>query len=417
MKIHVAIAAGLVGGLLFGLLAAATGIPALLTLAEGVEPLGAAFVNLLKMVVVPLVGTTLFVGVASMGDLRRLSRIGAYTLLFFAATTLVSILLGMGTMRLMLPLAGDVAMAPLPTDAADAPALPGPIDFLLSLIPDNPFAAAVDGALLPMMVFTVLFAAAVGTLGDDDRRRLMTFANAATRALIRLVHWILWVAPIGVFALAAPVTARTGFGLLQSLAVFVVAVLIALFIFVGAVYLPAVRILGGVGPVKFLKSVIGSQIIAFTTTSSAATIPAMLENATEDLKLSPAVASFVIPLGAAVGRAGSALFQGAGLVFLAWLYSVEIPVVAVGGAVLAVALVSITVAGVPSASIMTLAPALATVGVPAAGLAVLLGVDRIPDMFRSATNVTGTLAATVIMHRSNPGLPVSGTAPPGGTVD
>ncbi len=417
MKIHVAIAAGLVGGLLFGLLAAATGIPALLTLAEGVEPLGAAFVNLLKMVVVPLVGTTLFVGVASMGDLRRLSRIGAYTLLFFAATTLVSILLGMGTMRLMLPLAGDVAMAPLPTDAADAPALPGPIDFLLSLIPDNPFAAAVEGALLPMMVFTVLFAAAVGTLGDDDRRRLMTFANAATRALIRLVHWILWVAPIGVFALAAPVTARTGFGLLQSLAVFVVAVLIALFIFVGAVYLPAVRILGGVGPVKFLKSVIGSQIIAFTTTSSAATIPAMLENATEDLKLSPAVASFVIPLGAAVGRAGSALFQGAGLVFLAWLYSVEIPVVAVGGAVLAVALVSITVAGVPSASIMTLAPALATVGVPAAGLAVLLGVDRIPDMFRSATNVTGTLAATVIMHRSNPGLPVSGTAFPGGTVD
>ena len=401
MKIHVAIAAGLIGGLLFGLTAAALGTPELLAIAQGVEPIGTAFVNLLKMVVVPLVGTTLFVGVAGMGDLRQLGRTGMLTLLFFAATTLVSILIGMGAMKLLLPLAGEVAMAPVPTEGTDVPTLPGPIDFLLGLIPSNPFAAAVEGALLPMMVFTVLFAAAAGTLPDADRQRLLGIGNAATAALIRMVHWILWTAPIGVFALAAPVTARSGVGLLQSLGVFIVAVLLGLFIFVGAVYLPAVRVLGGIGPIKFLKACVGSQIIAFTTTSSAATIPAMLENATKDLKLSPAVASFVIPLGAAVGRAGSALFQGAGLVFLAWLYGVEIPAVAVGAAVLAVALVSITLAAVPSASVMTLAPALSAVGVPVVGLAVLLGVDRIPDMFRSATNVTGTLVATAIMHRSN----------------
>ncbi len=401
MKIHVAIAIGLIGGLLFGLTAAAIGTPELLALAQGVEPLGTAFVNLLKMVVVPLVGTTLFVGVAGMGDLRRLGRIGLLTLLFFAATTTLAILIGMGTMRLLLPLAGDVAMAPVPTEGTDAPALGGPVEFLLGLIPSNPFAAAVEGALLPMMVFTVLFAAAVGTLPNADRERLMAFANAATAALIRLVHWILWTAPIGVFALAAPVTARTGFSLLQSLGVFIAAVLVGLVVFMAAVYLPAVRVLGGMGPITFLKGCVGSQIIAFTTTSSAATLPAMLENATEDLKLSPSVASFVIPLGAAVGRAGSALYQGAGLIFLAWLYGVEIPIVGIGAAVLAVALVSITVAAVPSASVMTLAPALSAVGVPVAGLAVLLGVDRIPDMFRTVVNVTGTLAATVVMHRTN----------------
>ncbi len=407
MKIHLAIALGLIGGLLFGLTAALSESPALIDAAEGIEPLGSAFVNLLKMVVVPLVVTTLFVGVAGMGDLKRLGRLGIFTLLFFTATRVVSILIGMGLMRAFLPLASNAASQAAVAPSAEVPVLPGPVDFLLGLIPSNPFAAAVEGALLPLIVFTVLFAAAAGTLPERDRERLFSFANSISAALIKLVHWVLWTAPVGVFALAAPVTARSGWAMLQSLGAFVLAVIIGLVVFVAAVYVPIVKFLGRMNPVAFLKACLGPQMIGFTTTSSAATIPAMLEAAERELDISRPVASFVIPLGAAVGRAGSALFQGAAIVFLAWLYNVPIPAVGVAGAVLATLLVSFTVPSVPSASVITLAPALGTIGIPLDGLGILLGVDRIPDMFRTAVNVTGHMTACVVMDASGQPLAVS----------
>lgn len=399
MKLHVAIAVALVAGLAFGLIAAVTGQPVLLDAARAMTPVGTAFVNLLKMVVVPLVVATLFVGVAGMSDLGRLGRLGAFTVAFFAVTTFVAIAIGMATMRLLLPLANDAAARAVSLGTTtEAPVLPGPVDFLLGLIPDNVFAAAGEGALLPLIVFTCLFAAAVGALPGDHRDRLLAVAEAVAQALIQLVHWILWTAPLGVFALAAPVTAAAGWSMLQSLAVFVLAVVLGLMAFIGAVYLPAARFLGSQPPAAFLKALVGPQLIGFTTTSQAATIPAMLE-AADRLGISRQVSSFVIALGAAVGRAGSALFQGAGLVFLAWLYQTPISAPALGVAVLAVALVSVTVAGVPSGSVLALAPALGTVGVPLDGLAVLLGVDRIPDMARTATNVTGTVTAAAAAER------------------
>jgi Na+/H+-dicarboxylate symporter len=401
MKLHAAIALGLIAGLLLGLVAAVTGSPLLVGLAEGVAPIGTAFVNLLRMVVVPLVATTVFVGVAGLGDLKKLGRLGFLTVLFFVATTLVSVVIGMGAMRLLLPLASEAAAeaaAGAVTGGAEAPELPGTIEFLVSLIPSNPFEAAAEGALLPLIVFTCLFAAAVGGLPAEHRDRLMDIASSLTTALIRLVHWVLWVAPVGVFALAAPVTAQSGWSMLQSLAVFVIAVVLGLIVFVAGVYMPLAVTLGRQRPGPFLRALIGPQLIAFTTTSQAATIPAMLEAAAE-LRVSRTAAGFVISLGAAIGRAGSALFQGAALIFLAWLYQIPIPIAGLGAAVLATGLVSFTVASVPSASVVTLAPALGAVGVPLDGLAVLLGVDRIPDMFRTAVNATGTMTAAVVVDR------------------
>ncbi len=399
MKLHLAIAIGLIGGLGLGLLASVSQQPELLAVAEGMRPLGTAFISLLKMVVVPLVGTTVFVGVAGMGNLKQLGRIGLSTLAFFLISTLVSVPLGMGIMKLFLPLAGAVPSLGAQTEVVDAASLPGPVDFLVNLIPTSPFQAAADGALLPLMFFTVVFAAAVSTLPDHTRARLMELAKATTAALIKMVHWILWTAPVGVFALSAPVAASSGLDIFRSLGVFIVAVIVALMIFLAGFYLPVVRFFGGVGPTRFLKACSGGQMIAFTTTSSATAIPALLEGATDDLEVSQAVASLVIPLGSAIGRAGSALFQGAGLVFLAWLYGVELTPVTVAIAILATTLVSFTVASVPSASIITLAPALSAVGVPTAGLAILLGVDRIPDMVRTAVNVTGHMAAATIIQR------------------
>lgn len=396
MNIHVAIVLGLVGGLALGLLAALTGSPVLLGIAEGVAPLGTAFVNLLRMIVFPLVAATLFVGVAGMSNLKELGRLGGLTLLFYWSTTIVAILLGMGMMGLFLPLAGEgVRRAVESAGVVEAPVLPGAIDFLMRLIPSNPFQAAAEDALLPFIVFTVFFAAAAAALPSEQRQRLLDLANPIAAALIKLVHWILWVAPVGVFALAAPVTARSGWAILLSLAVFVVAVVLALGLFVNFVYTPLVLLLGKVRPSPFMRACIGPQVIAFSTTSSAATIPAMLE-AADELQVSRSVSSFVIPLGAALNRSGSALFQGAAIVFLGWLYQVPLPLTGLTSAVLATFVVSLTVTGIPSASVLTLAPALGHVGIPLDGMAVLLGVDRIPDMFRTATNVTGDMAAAAI---------------------
>jgi Na+/H+-dicarboxylate symporter len=411
MKLYGWVAMGLVGGLLLGLLAAVTGSNTLLAVAVGIEPIGTAFVNLLKMVVIPLIVAIIFVGVGTLGDLRRLGQLGLLTLLFFALTSAVGILIGMGIMQLLLPLANEAAAQAITPASAEAPVLPTIVEFLLSLIPTNPFQAAADGALLPLIVFTIFVAAATGALPNAERDRLLGLANAITAALVKLVHWILWLAPIGVFALAAPVTARTGWAMLQSLGAFILAVFLGLILFVALVYMPLVRMLGGVRIGHFLKACVNPLIIAATTSSTAATVPAMLEASEQELKLSRGVTSFVIPLGAGIGRSGTALFQGAGVVFLAWLFGVPLAAGGIGGAVLATFIVSFTVAGIPAGGVFSLAPALGSVGVPLDGLGILLGVDRVPDMARTTTNVAGIMAAAVVMERvvsSKDAVPDSG---------
>ncbi len=393
---HLAIAVGLVLGLSFGLLASATGNDILMAVATGVRPIGDLFVNAVRMIVIPLVVAIVFLGVARLGDPRKLGRLGGFSLAFFWLTTVVAIFVGMGLMRIGLVFSPDVS----PPDAAQqmTTELPGVVEFLVSLIPSNPFGAAAEGALLPLIVFTVLFAAAAGTLEETRREPLLTLADSVTETLIRLVHWILWTAPVGVFALAAPVTAESGWAMLQSLAIFIVVVMVGLTLFVVVVYLPLVRFLGRMGVAFFLKGIVGSHVIAFGSTSSAASLPVMLEEAEEKLELSEEVYGLVLSIAASLNRGGSALYQGAAIVFLAHLSEVPLPAAALGGAVLATFLVALTVAPVPSASVVTLAPALDAVGIPLAGLGVLFGVDRIPDMFRTATNVTGHMACAVVVE-------------------
>ena len=392
--LHISIAAGLVLGLITGLLAAA-GSDLFMMIALGSAPLGTAFINAIRMVVIPLVMAVIFSGVANLGDLRKLGRLGGTTLGCFWATIPPAIVIGMGTMFVGLRFAPDVS-APAAA-AREAPVLPSLVDFLVDLIPSNPFAAASAGALLPLIVFTALFAAAAGSLEEEPRQRLIGFAEAASEALIKLVWWILWTAPIGIFGLAAPVTAQLGWGLIQSLAVFVVSVVLALGIYVGVVYLPILKFVGGVGPMKFLGGTFGATSVAFSTTSTAAALPVTLDEVHRNLGVSETVTDLVVPLGASMYRAGSALFQGAAIIFLAHLYDTPIPAAAIGGAVLATFLVSLTVAPVPSSGVVTLAPALDTLGVPLAGLSILLGIDRIPDMFRTSVNLMGQMTTAVVV--------------------
>ena len=395
--LHVLIALGLALGLGTGLLAAATGSEVLAAIAAGSAPLGTAFMNAIRMVVIPLVMAVIFTGVAGLGDPRKLGKLGGFTLGFFWITVLPAIVIGMGTMWFALRFAPDMA-APA-VEAVQPAELPSFVDFLVSLIPSNPFAAASNGQLLPLIVFTVLFAAGTGALSEQHRTTLVTLADAVSEALIKLVWWILWLAPIGVFGLAAPVTAQLGWGLVQSLAIFVLSVIVALAIYITLVYLPLLGFVARVSPVKFVAATFGAASLAFSTTSTVAALPVTLEETKGNLGVSDPVADLVLPLGASMYRAGSALFQGAAVVFLAHLFEVPFPMTAVGGAILATFLVSLTVAPVPSSGVMTLAPALDVVGVPMSGLAILLGIDRIPDMFRSTTNLLGQITASVLVDR------------------
>jgi Na+/H+-dicarboxylate symporter len=394
--LHIAIAAGLILGLVTGLLGAA-GYDTFLSIALASEPLGTAFMNAIRMVIIPLVMSVIFTGVAKLGDPRKLGRLGGTTLVFFWATVFPAIVIGMATMWAALAFAPDISV---PAAAArEAPALPGFIDFLVGLIPRNPFAAAADGALLQLIVFTALLAAAAGTLEEEKRMRLVNLADALGDALIKLTWWILWTAPIGIFGLAAPVTAQLGWGLIQSLLVFVVAVVAGLGIYIAVIYFPLLRLVGGIGPLQFLSGTFGAASIAFSTTSTAAALPVTLEEARTKLGVSETVADLVLPLGASMYRAGSALFQGAAVIFLAHLFDVAIPPAALGGAVLATFMVSLTVAPVPSSGVVTLAPALDVVGVPLSGLTILLGIDRVPDMFRTTTNLLGQITTAVVVDK------------------
>ena len=392
---HLATALGLILGLVVGLVAAATDIGILDRLAEGVAPLGTLFINAIRMVVTPLVVMTIFVGVARLGNPKTVGKLGGSALGFFWGTTIPAIIIGMVFMRIAL----GIWPASVQADAAGEalPEIPGLLDFFLRLIPPNPFAAASEGALLPLIVFSLLVAAAAGALSEDRRARLITLAEDISAVFVKLIDWILWTAPVGVFGLTAPVMARMGLGLLAGLAVFVATVIVGLFVFMALFYLPSVRFLGRKRVGEFIRGVVGSYTIGFSTTSSVASLPVIFEDA-ENLGVSPPVASLVLSLGAAINRAGSALFQGAAVEFLAAISGVPLSTSALIAAGMVGFLVAMSVAPVPSASIVTLAPILEAAGVPLTGLGILLGIDRIPDMFRSATNITGHVVCAVVVE-------------------
>ncbi|HMC20114.1 MAG TPA: dicarboxylate/amino acid:cation symporter [Gemmatimonadales bacterium] len=408
MRLHVSMAIGLVAGLALGLAAAITKSPLLLAVSgQWLRPLGTLFSNLLSMVVIPLVATALFAGIAGLGDLRRVGRLGVRTLGFFWGTTLAAILIGVGVAALLLPLAPitpDQLAELRQAAAADSGAvghaaaqITTGARVMVELIPSNPVRAAVDGNLLPLIVFVTIFAVAAAALPDEKRHELADLADVTAQALIRIVHWVLLLAPLGIFAIAAGAVAKFGLDLITTMMVFIVTVIAGLTVLIGFVYLPAVTLVGPLGAGPYLRAIRASLLMAFSTTSSISTLPVMFEDAERDLRLSRSVASFVLPLGASVGRAGSALFQAVAVLFMARLYGVPLGLGGTFQAGAAVFLTSLTVASVPSASIVSLVPAFTAAGLPITGLQLLLGFDRVPDMFRTMTNVFGTLTAATVV--------------------
>jgi Na+/H+-dicarboxylate symporter len=404
---------GLIAGLLLGLLAAGLaqqGHPALADLVREIRPVGSLFLNLLSMVVIPLVATALFAGIAKLGDLRTVGRLVVRTLVFFWGTALAGIVLGFLVATVVLPRAAvtpeqQVALrAAAAAAAADsgvirraAESIPTGAQFLVQLVPANPFKAAADGNLLPVIIFVTIFGIAAATLPVEKRTPLTNIADAITETLIRIVHWVLLIAPIGIFALVAPLVTQFGWGLVLAMAWFILAVIIGTLLFSAVVYLPSVALLAQLAPGRFLRASYPSMLMGFSTTTSLATLPTMIDAADKDLQIPRPVSGFVLPLGTSLNRGGSAVFQAIAVVFIARLYGIPFGLGQMLAAAAPVFLASLTVAAIPSGSVISLLPAFQSTGLPIAGISILIGLDRIPDMFRTMTNVTGDLAGAVVV--------------------
>jgi Na+/H+-dicarboxylate symporter len=417
MKLYNQIFLGLVLGVVVGAAVNAAGLGDGPAWTEGVLPLlnfvGNAFVRLITMIVIPLVVASLMLGVASLGDIRTLGRIGGKTIAYYLVTTAIAITIGL-TLALVVrpgsritPASRDALAQQFAAEAGERVALaaakPGLWDVLLGIIPSNPIAAAAEGNLLPLIVFVLIFGAAVTLVVPERRDAILNFFGGVNDASMVVIDWIMKLAPYAVFALIASVISRFGVDVLKSLVIYALVVVFGLGLHAFGTYGILVTLLARLNPLEFFRRIRAVPLIAFSTSSSNATLPVTIETAEEELGVSNGVASFVLPLGATINMDGTALYQGVATVFIAQVYGVDLGPGALLTIVLTATLASIGTAGVPSAGIITLILVLQSVGLAAeagAGIALILGVDRILDMLRTVVNVTGDLSAAAFVARS-----------------
>lgn len=417
MQLYTKISIGLLLGALVGVAVNLTGFADSAAWSVGILPflnfVGNAFIRAITMIVIPLVVASLTLGVASLGDFAKLGRMGGKTIAFFILTTPIALTIGL-TLALIVrpgsridPSSRDALSAEFMGDASSRVAMsetrPSVWDTLLDMIPSNPIASAADGNLLPLIVFVIIFAAATTLVLPERRDAILNIFGAINDASMIVIDWIMKLAPYAVFALIAGVISRFGMDVLRSLALYALVVIVGLLIHTFLTYGTLVAVLGRLNPVVFFKRIRKVPLIAFSTSSSNATLPVTMETAEEDLGVSKSVSSFVLPLGATVNMDGTALYQGVATVFIAQVYAVDLSTSELLTIVLTATLASIGTAGVPSAGIIMLILVLQSVGMAgqaAAGIALILGVDRILDMLRTATNVTGDLVAATFIARS-----------------
>ncbi len=413
MPLHVKILTGLVLGAVGGTLSNLVfkGSPQLTWLVDNVlQPVGQIFLRMLFMVVVPLVFTSVTLGVASLGDPRRIGRIGLKTLGFFLATTALAVTLGLTISNSVRPgdsidqPTRDALMAEFSGQAGERVAqAQGEIfgvNTFVNIVPRNPVQAAAGGDMLGLIFFSLIFGLALTMLPGDKSAPVMSLLDSIASTVMVIIGFAMKLAPIGVFGLIFTVTAKFGYQFLQSLLLYVVTVLAGL-AFHQFVIIPGLaRLLGGVKPLDFLRAVRDQMITAFSTSSSNATLPTSIRVATENLGVPKEVAGFVLPLGATMNMNGTALFEGMTVLFLAQVFGIDL---SLGTQVIVVIMSVITavgVAGVPSGSIPLLVMVLGMVGVPGEGIALILGVDRILDMCRTVPNVTGDVLASLWVTKS-----------------
>jgi Na+/H+-dicarboxylate symporter len=374
-----------------------------------VKPVGTAFIRLIKMVVIPLIFASLLVGAASLGDLRKLGRIGGKTLAFYLTYYVVAVALGLFLANALqpgrnMPESVQVELKADFAESAGAQALragdrPALVDMLVDIIPENPGESFVNANML-QIIFLALFMGVVVSLLDKDRMRpVMAFFEGVNDVMIKIVELVIKIAPYAVFALIASVVGTFGADILMSLLRYCAVVLGGLAVL--AFSYPAVVYLFTRFPyLRFWKGITKAQLIAFSTSSSSATLPVSMECAEDNLGVSRQVASFVLPLGATINMNGTALYQGVTAVFIAQVYGMNLGLGDQLTIVLTATLASIGAAGAPAMGVLMLVIVLKQVGIPLEGIALILGVERILDMARTTMNVTGDIAAAVVVAHS-----------------
>jgi len=410
---------GAVGGIVSYLVAGGSpGLQSFITWVTG--PIGRIFLNLLFMLVIPLIFSALVLGVAGMGDPRALGRIGLKSLLYTVCVSAIAVLLGIGLVNLFRP--GDVISPELKQRleasaaqrVAQAPAAPGSpatppksgIDMVVDIVPRNPIKAAAEGDMLAVMFFSLFVGIGLALVRTPAALRFQEAVEGLLDVSMRLIDLVIAFAPIGVAALLFNLTAQLGYEVLQQLAIYVGVVLLALAIHQFVVYSLAVKLLGGMSPLTFFKGIQEAMVTAFSTSSSNATLPTALRVAEEELHLPPNVSRFVLTIGATMNQNGTALFEGVTVLFLAQFYGVHLTLPQQAMVVGICILGGIGTAGVPSGSIPVVAMILGLVGIPPEGIGLILGVDRFLDMCRTVLNVSGDLAAAVVVARGEEGAPV-----------
>jgi len=416
LPLHTRILIGLMAGLLFGLASIFFKIPAFLTI-DYIKPVGVIFVNALKMIAVPLIIASLIVGVANLGDISKLSRMGGKTVALYIVTTTIATTIGLFIVNVIKPghvitpetreeILGIYSREALATTGqAELFKKRGPLEPLVRMVPENFFNATADNSnMLQVVFFSLIFGIAILKVPKEKSKTVIAFFEGANEVILTIIHFIMALAPFGVFALIAALIVELAgenpskaWEILSALLVYSFTVLLGLVIMILAIYPGIFKIFTKVRYKRFFRGIREAQLLAFSTSSSSATLPVTMECVEKNLKVSEEVTSFVLPLGATINMDGTSLYQSVAAVFIAQAMGIHLSLGNQIMIVVTAVLASIGSAGVPGAGMVMLVIVLEAIGIPAAGLALIIAPDRILDMCRTIVNITGdaTVAMTI----------------------
>jgi len=369
---------------------------------------GYFFLALIQMIIVPLVFSSVIRGIASNEDVEQLRKTGLRLVIYFLMTTTVAVTLGIVVGLVIQPgTYVDISAQPdmeaeIPTDAeiSEGLSIEQIPEQIVGLLPNNPLSAMTNSEMLQIVIFAFAFGLALISMPVKTAKPMLDFLASLEEVCMTIVRWAMLMVPIAVLGLIAKVTLQTGVEVLQSLGFYVATVLIG-FLLLLIFYLLIVTVLGRRNPLTFLGKIREPMIMAFSTNSSAATMPVSIQTAEEKLNIQPSIARFIIPIGATVNMDASALYQGLATIFIAQMYGIDLPIATLVVIVLTAVGASIGTPATPGVGIIILSSVLVSVGIPLEGLTLLIGIDRILELFRAALNVTGDLVASTVLDRQS----------------
>ncbi|MCT7942176.1 dicarboxylate/amino acid:cation symporter [Shewanella sp. SP1S2-7] len=358
--------------------------------------IGAIFISSLKMLVVPLVFVSLVCGTCSLSDPSKLGRLGGKTISFYLFTTAIALTISIVAAILIHPGNASLVSSTMEFTVKEAPSLS---EVIINIVPDNPIQAMTQGNMLQIILFAVIFGFAISHIGERGER-VALFFNDLNEIIMRVVTLVMQLAPYGVFALMAKLSLTLGMETFGSVVKYFLLVVAVLLIQALVVYPILLKVFSGLNPLMFLRKIRDVQLFAFSTASSNATLPVTIEASEHRMGVDNKIASFTLPLGATINMDGTAIMQGVATVFIAQVFGIELSLTDYAMVVVTATLASIGTAGVPGVGLIMLAMVLNQVGLPVEGIALIIGVDRLLDMLRTAVNVTGDTVATVIIAKS-----------------